>query len=73
MNQDFSTDEVYSIDTGSVTPAQVAEIFTKATGRSFNEKDIHYIADDGGLLHEDGTFDLFAFDAFILRVLGYDR
>ena len=57
-----------------VTSSEAAEIFNAVydDGRGdFDVEDIEMIVKEGRLLRNDGTFDLMAFNAHIIRSLGH--
>ena len=62
----------YMLD--AVTPAEAVEIFNAVydDGRGdFDVEDIEMIVKEGRLLRNDGTFDLMAFNAHIIRSLSH--
>ena len=71
---DFQVEGLGEFPIDAVTPAEAAEIFNAVydDGRGeFDAEDIEKIVKEGRLLRNDGTFDLMAFNAHIIRSLGH--
>lgn len=72
--EDITIEGLGEFPIDAVTPTEAAKIFNEVydDGRSiFDVEDIEMIVKDGGLLRDDGTFDLMEFNAYIIRSLSH--